>query len=91
MKLKLGSLFMVLCLTVGLWTALPTTTLAATSGTCGENLTWSVTGSILTITGTGDMADYSSDIRAPWFSAPIAITTVIIDDDVTSIGNYAFY
>ncbi len=65
---------------------------ATYSGTCGDNLTWSVdtdTG-VLEITGTGPMTDYQYG-SAPWASYRSSITSVIIGDGVTSIGNYAFY
>ncbi len=69
---------------------------AASSGTCGENLTWSldVTTGVLTISGTGEMKDYDYDINyyvAPWYTSNSYIKTVIIEEGVTSIGNYAFY
>jgi uncharacterized repeat protein (TIGR02543 family) len=66
----------------------------AESGTCGENLTWTLNNGMLTISGTGAMTDYShySPSFAPWYSYPSStITTVVIEDGVTSIGNYAFY
>ena len=60
-----------------------------TSGTCGENLTWTLddTGT-LTISGEGEMYDYPS---MPWDSAKETIQNVIIEDGVTSIGDCAFY
>ncbi len=62
------------------------------SGTCGaqgDNLTWELScDSVLTISGTGAMTDYSSS--APWYSSRSSITSVIISDGVTSIGDYAF-
>ena len=33
-------------------------TYAAESGTCGENLTWTLDGGTLTISGTGEMTNY---------------------------------
>ena len=59
---------------------------------CGENLTWSLdieTG-ILTISGTGDMYNYSVSEAAPWYSHQPYIKSVVINDGVTSIGDYAF-
>ncbi|MBR5456460.1 MAG: leucine-rich repeat protein, partial [Bacteroidaceae bacterium] len=56
---------------------------------CGDNLTWVFNGGVLTISGTGAMWDYSYNNSAPWSSDEI--THVIIEDGVTSIGNYAFY
>ena len=46
-----------------------TASAAAYSGDCGDNVTWSYSGSTqtLTISGTGDMYDYESDNR-PWES-----------------------
>ncbi len=64
------------------------------SGTCGENLTWRLTpDGTLTISGTGQMYDYgfSSPNEPPWKDNRISIKTVIIEDGVTTIGNYAFY
>ena len=58
----------------------------ATSGTCGENLTWTLgEDGTLTISGTGDMYDYYND-----FFGQSKIKNVIIKNGVTSIGNSAF-
>ena len=65
---------------------------AANSGSCGENLTWSLdSDGLLTISGTGDMTDYHywDDSYAPWKGA--SVKSVVISDGVTSIGSYAFY
>ena len=62
-----------------------------TSGTCGPNLTWDLTDGILTISGTGDMTDFSYPDCGPWYSLSSSITSVVINDGVTSIGDYAFY
>ncbi len=62
---------------------------AETSGSCGENLTWSIDeeGNLI-ITGTGPMTDYSyNSIR--WGGN--TVRTVSLPDGLTSIGNYAFY
>lgn len=67
---------------------------AATSGSCGENLTWSFdeTTGTLTISGEGEMEDYlnSHQDRAPWFGYRDSITSIIIEHGVTTIGTYAF-
>ena len=60
-------------------------------GTCGENVNWTLTNDgVLTISGTGAMADYYSN-SAPWRSFRSQIKTVIMENGVTSIGNNAFY
>ena len=61
---------------------------------CGENLTWKLAeDGKLVITGTGRMFDYSiADYQyAPWYEQRTEITSIEIDNNVTYIGNYAFY
>ena len=62
-------------------------------GTCGENLTWelNLTTGVLTISGTGEMAHAWSDSSCPWKSYRSSITSVIIEDGVTSIGTLMFH
>ena len=65
---------------------------AASSGTCGDNLTWTLSDSgTLTISGSGDMTNFSSGDGSPWHSSCASIKAVVIQNGVTSIGNYAFY
>ena len=60
---------------------------SAQSGTCGDNLTWTLSDSVLTISGTGAMANYNT---MPWYKYRSSIQSVIITDGVTSIGYGAF-
>ena len=74
----------------------------AEGGVCGENLTWTLEDGVLTISGTGPMSNYLKynahqsytverpdlDVLAPWGTD---ITSVVIEDGVTTIGDYAFY
>lgn len=59
--------------------------LKAESGKCGENLTWTLDNGTLTISGIGEMADYYG-CETPWYSHSSAISRVVINDGVTSIG-----
>ena len=70
----------------------PTPCLIA-SGTCGENLTWELScDSVLTISGTGEMENYAlGEDTVPWNSLKDNFTSLIINEGITSIGNYAFY
>ena len=84
---------------------LPATALAAdptTSSSCGENLTWTLTQNkdsttyTLTISGSGDMADYAVG-KAPWHTAlgtnksdREKINTIVLPNGLTHIGNNAF-
>ncbi|MBQ2540615.1 MAG: leucine-rich repeat domain-containing protein, partial [Paludibacteraceae bacterium] len=87
---KLFTLFLALAASVG--------TIFAESGTCGENLTWTLENGVLTISGTGAMRDYrmfeqmgSMKSDAPWFEYGHLIKTVIIKEGVTRIGDTAFF
>lgn len=77
--------------TLGVILWLSTCLAAQTSGTCGTNLTWTLQNGVLTISGTGAMNDYSIWDRAPWYSLREQVTSLIIGNNVTSIGNYAFW
>ena len=61
-------------------------------GMCGENVSWVMTADgTLTISGTGEMADYGSlDDSNPWDGCRKYIKSVVIEDGVTSIGRYTF-
>lgn len=59
-------------------------------GSCGENLTWTLFEGVLTISGEGEMYDYSGENPAPWNVYAGEITAVSIGEDVTSIGEWAF-
>ena len=62
------------------------------SGVCGDNVSWSLTnGGILRIAGTGSMyngADYGD---MPWNDCKDQIRAIIVEDGITSIGDYAFW
>ena len=61
------------------------------SGTCGEDLTWSLDDKgVLTISGTGNMEDYTLLSKAPWSDYSQDITSIVVQDGVTSIGDNAF-
>lgn len=87
MKKRMLSLTMVLCMLLTMFTALPVS--AATSGTCGDNLTWTLDDGTLIISGTGDMDNYGED-DPPWYDYSESIKTLIINEGVTSIGNCTF-
>lgn len=75
----------------------------ATSGSCGDHLTWELNGSTLSISGTGAMYDFSScpgsgpedpsvcPVAVPWAYYWTSIQNVVIGEGVTTIGKYAFH
>ena len=92
MKNRIMSILLALAL---LCAILPAATVRAsaetTSGTCGDNLTWSfdsATGT-LTIQGSGEMNDYGY-VMAPWGELRDSIKKVTIGNGVTTIGSEAF-
>ncbi len=85
MKIKnVISIFAVLML-------LASTATAQTSGLCGENATWAfdTETQILTISGSGAMADYNSSTM-PWKDLKANIQSVVINEGITIIGRSAF-
>ncbi len=65
---------------------MPTFAFAATSGTTGD-CTWTLNGTELTISGNGAMGNYFYNSH-PWGEN---ITSVVIENGVTTIGEDAFY
>lgn len=57
------------------------------SGTWG-NISWSLSGTTLTISGSGDMPDADSSNKAPWIT--FNVEKVIIQRGITGIGNRNF-
>ena len=91
---RLFAFFVLLCL---LLTMLPVSVFAEETaedaarepGSCGEDMTWSYDGGTLTISGNGEMDDYS-ETDAPWAEYKDSITKLVISGNVTSIGACAF-
>lgn len=96
MKKKLLSTLLTLCMALAL---LPTAFAAgATSGSCGDSVTWSYSNGVLTVQGTGPMYDYGWSeesnydyVAPPWGDYTEEIKTAKIGNGVTRIGNCAFY
>ena len=88
---KAVSIFVSLCLLLGVMTAAPFSVFfaespeVATGGVTGDCL-WTLVGTELTISGSGAMEDYNWD--APWGNK---ITKVVIEEGVTYIGKYSFF
>ena len=67
------------------------------SGTCGaeddgSNVSWTLdSDGVLTISGSGAMAEQNTSIDSPWYHSRSGISTVVITDGVTKISNFAFW
>jgi len=67
-----------------------TIAVSAQNGSAGP-LTWRIPNGTLTVSGAGAMPNYMSLlIRAPWHTHRNSITAVVVENGVTSIGNFAF-
>ena len=84
-KLLLGAALIVAA--VQAWAQQPT---VLDEGTCGASLTWELTNDgTLTISGTGDMTDFTD--RGPWHEEHANdILALVVADGVTSVGDFAF-
>ncbi|MBQ7741030.1 MAG: leucine-rich repeat protein [Eubacterium sp.] len=83
---KTISVLLAAIMTLSVFTAFPSGALAAGSGKCGENVNYVFTAGVLTISGTGDMYDYTE----PAFTTPGIFKNVIVQEGVTSVGSYFF-
>ena len=91
---KLASLTLALVLLLAL---LPGSVFAAdvvAGGSCGaegSNVIWSLDSEgVMTISGSGAMADYTRDVSPPWQGRERSITKVKISSGVTRAGSQAF-
>lgn len=97
MKKRLLSMILALSMMLTILPVNAITALAA-NDSCGANLTYELTSNTddpdtytLTIGGEGAMYDYSSSYTTvPWDAQKSGITSVVIEDGVTSIGDNAF-
>ena len=92
----------VIIIIVGLFVA--TNSFAKRTGVCGaegdgSNLTWTLARGVLTISGTGAMADYDKEYSkngfitttAPWGKHSSSLKRLVINEGITYIGKCAFF
>lgn len=63
----------------------------ATSGSCGENLTWVYENATIIIQGEGEMTDFKESEMAPWYPLRRAIRHVSLPEGLKNVGTLAFY
>ena len=87
------ALILVLTLVLSVGSVSATEPTIVDSGNCGKdgsNVTWTLdSAGLLTISGTGEMADNAGG-TAQWGNRAKMVKTVVIEDGVTSIGGSAF-
>ena len=96
MKKRALAFFLCIALCGALFSPCIPTARAAESianGTCGENLTWALdSDGVLTISGTGAMAEYENEFEVPWHRYRSQITSVNLPEGLTRIdGSLEFY
>ena len=63
----------------------------AAGGLFGNELAWYLDDEgMLTISGFGPMPDYADETQVPWYGCMDSISTAVIGDGVTRIGQNAF-
>ena len=98
MNLRLKRFLSILLATALMLSILPVSAFAETvettypvTGSCGESLAWSLDeNGTLTVSGTGEMADYTADGGQPWAGYSAQISSLIIENGVTKLGAFAF-
>ena len=58
---------------------------------CGTNAKWSLEDGVLTISGRGAIDDYGKAASQPWYASRALITSIVVEEGVTAIGNFNFY
>lgn len=73
-------------------TAVTVRTSCYDQGSCGTGLSWTLSNDdVLTITGSGAIPDYDdADNKAPWAAYRSRIVKLVLTNNVTGIGSYAF-
>ena len=94
MKKRLLCLLLVILSLTALFTVSANAATSA-NGTCGTGINWSLQNKTLTISGYGAMKDYgyNSYNCAPWYNQSYTreITSVVVKEGITHIGDHAFY
>ena len=94
MKRKLLVTLLILSLLTGLLALPATAATVLASGDCGKtgnDVTWTLDrDGLLTVSGTGEMADYDNADDVPWHSYLSLVTSVEIQSGVETVGMNAF-
>ena len=91
MKKRTGRMLSILLCFAMLLGLMPAAVLAAESGTLETGLTWTLENGVLTISGQGAMPDWGAADQTPWYASKDSITSLVVEEGVTSVGKSAFY
>lgn len=90
-KQNISRLLALLLAVVLMFGCLPTAFADGEGGSCGSNLTWSLSGGTLTISGSGKMTDFPESTMAPWYHMRDQILRLELPGGLTHVGDLAFY
>ncbi|MBR4023762.1 MAG: leucine-rich repeat protein, partial [Firmicutes bacterium] len=54
-------------------------------------ISWTLVDGVLTVSGEGEMEDFETASKSPWYSQKANITKIVVSEGLTHIGNRAFY
>jgi len=62
-------------------------------GTIGDTINWAIEpDGTLRISGEGALPDYGrTENQAPWYSSRASITSIVVENGITSVGYFSFY
>ena len=91
-KIRLSVLFALILISLLSLCVLSTSAADPLTGSCGDEVTWTLdtTTGEMVISGTGPMTDYAITTMPPWIASCGSITSVTVEEGVTSLGAYAF-
>lgn len=91
--LKIAALLALVAMLVLTLASCGNTAAAANASGTWEGISWEYVkdGQTLTLRGSGDMANSATADTVGWAAVRNSVKKVIMDDAITSVGNYAFY
>ena len=91
MKKRIFSFMLSVCMVLTLLPAMGAAAADATaSGKCGDAVTWSLSGGTITFSGSGGMTAKEGQTY-DYGQYKNSITAVVINEGVTTVGDFAFY
>lgn len=90
-KFNIRSFAAILLVALTIYALCPYASAATAEGRCGNNLSWTLEGDTLTIKGSGAMLNWTEMEMAPWYEYRNEISSVVLPEGLTNIGNLAFY
>ncbi|MCQ2070796.1 MAG: leucine-rich repeat domain-containing protein, partial [archaeon] len=88
--LSVGLIKKTLCLVLMVAAALAVSVAEPSQADTGD-FAYTLEDGVLTLTGTGPMPDYHRASDSPWYGLKGTITSVVVDEGISSIGMNAFY